>query len=113
MRILNTVQKSGAPNALGWIVLALLAVTVVVQIVVYFTLKSDRKKQMISIVCMCIFIAYLIAHIICEFLEVDPFSLYKTQYECILEEDATTDDIPDEYKVVDVRGDIVVVEKSE
>ena len=113
MRILNTVLVSGSPNILGWAIIALIAASLVVEAICVFTFKPGRKKDLIVSVCMLIFLLYLCLHFVCELLDVDPFSVKTEQYECVLDDGFFISDIPQEYKVVDVRGDIVVLEKSD
>lgn len=106
MRILNTTQVSGAPNVLGWLIIIIMLASLLSMIIFH-------KRNGAFIASLAVVLVFQIVNLVCGVMDVDPFSTKITQYECILEDGGLMIDIPPEYEVVDIRGDIIVLEDKD
>lgn len=73
-------------------------------------MNNEKRSNKINTVIAVFNIAIILLAVICVYSGAHPFSKSRMRYECVFEDGFTVNDVSSNYKVVEQRGDIVVLE---
>lgn len=73
-------------------------------------LKNNKEPSKMSVAITIFAVVMLVFNVICACNGIHPYSKSKMRYECLLEDGSALESVPSNYKVVEQRGDIIILE---
>lgn len=107
IRILYASRVYYGINFWGVVVLLTLIFCVVRSL---YALRDEEEPSILSTAIAMFAVIMLVFNIICAYSGTHPYSKSKMRYECLLEDGFTLENASQNYKIVEQRGDIVILE---